>query len=422
MTTVSARHALPHQLESCVRRCDGTTTDRIAAIGARIGCHVIILDEDLSIRTCTPGTPSVVTDDLKRAIASAGQPPEVQRRANLAGLLPGQPNSELAVARIDLVDGDVALVALIESELGQLPLDPDSLQVTFASIAVELIRSEALAEGHARRIDALFHMLLCDGQLPEATVQRRASELGVVFADRNAVIALASADDNDGRPGARLSVRQRLQESIETASGAPAAVFEHQGTLCALLTLRDLVTGGELRRIADRVAREVAGLDAVSGYWIAYAGPHPHLSGVRVAIDECLQTLRVMRVTAPIGVPTGFDELGIWTILHSADQRHMRRFKDQILGPLVEHDKRRNSYLLDTLRALVRANFQSREASGMLDVHDNTVRYRMSVMAKLTGLDLTAYGDQVKADIALRINDQLRIDGGFALRAAARSA
>jgi DNA-binding PucR family transcriptional regulator len=55
----------------------------------------------------------------------------------------------------------------------------------------------------------------------------------------------------------------------------------------------------------------------------------------------------------------------------------------------------------------VRAGFEWRRAAAELGVHPNTVRYRMSVITKLTGLDLATYQDQAKADIALRAADML---------------
>ena len=107
------------------------------------------------------------------------------------------------------------------------------------------------------------------------------------------------------------------------------------------------------------------------------------------------------------GEPTGLDELGIWTVLASADRDQLALFRDATLGPLVEHDARRRSQLIETLRALVTAGFNWRPASVALAVHPNTVRYRMSVITKLTGLDLGIYADQVKADVALRITELL---------------
>jgi sugar diacid utilization regulator len=195
------------------------------------------------------------------------------------------------------------------------------------------------------------------------------------------------------------ALRQRIRRIADARGHTAAAVFARDGAVLAMLAVRGPDPG---RSLAASLAHEFSGSGAAAPPRIAYAGPHAGIAGARRAMSECLQGLRVLGLTGHPRGPAAYDELGIWTILGSADAGCLACFRDSTLGPLFEHDKRPASQLLPTLRALARAGFEWRPAAAELGVHPNTVRYRMSVITKLTGLDLATYQDRVKADIALR--------------------
>jgi DNA-binding PucR family transcriptional regulator len=56
--------------------------------------------------------------------------------------------------------------------------------------------------------------------------------------------------------------------------------------------------------------------------------------------------------------------------------------------PLVEHDLRRRSDLVRTLRAYFAAGANASEAADRMFLHRNSMLYRLQRIQKLTGLDL----------------------------------
>ncbi len=145
----------------------------------------------------------------------------------------------------------------------------------------------------------------------------------------------------------------------------------------------------------DGVAR--IGLSGIcSGYEDGAAG----LAEARLAL-ECLdrsQALADRRVLRA-------DELGVGRLLLSvAGEATAARFARQTLGPVLDAGPKRAAAMLESLEAFLLANLSVREAAATLEVHENTIRYRLSRVTDLTGLDVLANVEhQLTAQVALMV-------------------
>ncbi|MGH7856963.1 MAG: PucR family transcriptional regulator, partial [Candidatus Binatia bacterium] len=72
------------------------------------------------------------------------------------------------------------------------------------------------------------------------------------------------------------------------------------------------------------------------------------------------------------------------------------------LGPLLELGNT-GQRLIETLDAYVQANANSKVASALLNVHPNTLTYRMRQIVNLTGLDVGQPEHRLRAELALRL-------------------
>ena len=71
----------------------------------------------------------------------------------------------------------------------------------------------------------------------------------------------------------------------------------------------------------------------------------------------------------------------------------------ELVRPLVEHDLKRRSDLVRTLRAYFAAGANASEAADRMFLHRNSMLYRLERIRKLTGLDLK----DPDANLALRL-------------------
>jgi PucR family transcriptional regulator, purine catabolism regulatory protein len=81
----------------------------------------------------------------------------------------------------------------------------------------------------------------------------------------------------------------------------------------------------------------------------------------------------------------------------------MRRFYVETLGPLVEHDERKQGDLIRTLEGFFKANGNLAQAATNLDVHRNTLVYRLERISELTGLDLDDADNRLILNLALKV-------------------
>ena len=72
-----------------------------------------------------------------------------------------------------------------------------------------------------------------------------------------------------------------------------------------------------------------------------------------------------------------------------------------LVEPLVEHDRRRGSDLVKTLRTYFAAGANASEAADRLFLHRNSMTYRLERVGKLTGLDLREPGAALALQLGL---------------------
>ena len=109
------------------------------------------------------------------------------------------------------------------------------------------------------------------------------------------------------------------------------------------------------------------------------------------------------------GEVVAFDDLGLYRLLfHVSDPAELRGFVDQVLGALLEYDRQRQSSLVATLATFLEHNGNLQASARALDLHVNSVAYRVQRIQTISGLDLTQADDRLLAQVALKILDGLR--------------
>src|SRR5256885_5093280 len=98
----------------------------------------------------------------------------------------------------------------------------------------------------------------------------------------------------------------------------------------------------------------------------------------------------------------------IYTLsLHDALPISLRRFVNELLGPLLQYAQSRDTPLLETLEALSAARWIRRAAARNLGIHINSMTYRVERIESLTGLKLDDAETRVAISIALRARAML---------------
>ncbi|SMG23625.1 purine catabolism regulatory protein [Dethiosulfovibrio salsuginis] len=104
--------------------------------------------------------------------------------------------------------------------------------------------------------------------------------------------------------------------------------------------------------------------------------------------DEARKALETVRAAAGGNRVVFWKDLGAYKLLGSLyDTEAGHSFYREYIGPLIDHDKRRKSELLRTLKAMVRNNWQMKAAAQDLSVHYSTLKYRYAKICDILEFD-----------------------------------
>jgi sugar diacid utilization regulator len=274
---------------------------------------------------------------------------------------------------------------------------------TATIIALELSAERRAAEGESRAVEALTRDLIEGSDQPLA-LGRRAAFYGVALSEPHVVCLLSVRDEPAGE---RLSSARVAKEVAAVAPEVRALVGSVSKGAAVILELPRAGSTIEGVRAARCVATKLVARLADDGSVIAAlstvctaAEDYPAAYGQALELHRCIGTFgsngRFQVIAA--------DDLGAGRLLLAATNRtDADRFTRDTLGPILAEDAGSRD-LLETLRAFFTCSRSVRRSSALLDVHENTIRYRLGRIGELTGLDVAGdSGDQLAAQLALLI-------------------
>ncbi|WP_245984110.1 PucR family transcriptional regulator [Streptomyces tateyamensis] len=273
------------------------------------------------------------------------------------------------------------------------------LRLVSCAVATGYVRERqaALGEEQVAR-QALLSRLLAGGD-PWAAADRA----GIALPPCYLVLSLAiGAHPDELRPEVNRSVAahrkvRRLRHELERQSrGVPLAALSEEGGLALLPHETPVAELGaadwaRLSQLVEQLTR-ICGAPLVVA--VAAAAPGEVAGAARLAGE-------IRQVAQGAGCGPGLYRLDDVLLEYQLSRPSPARDGlAALLAPLVGRPE-----LLGTLRAFHAAGFDRRRAAGQLNVHPNTVDYRLRKAAALTGLDPGRTGDLPVLRAALAAHD-----------------
>jgi sugar diacid utilization regulator len=340
--------------------------------------------------------------------------PLAQAGAREVRISAGRPARPLDVIPIRAGMDVLGLLAVgVDAQTVDSPGRRRALEHGSTVLAVELSKERAAAEVERRLRGDLVEELLSGGlEGDEAErVARQAERLGHRLPNRAWVLVLEPDDDEtesalgargqEDRLDAALSglIRSRLPSALTLVRSA-SAVFLVPDELAIDLPAAEKLAAQVLAGAAP-VMKPGSGSVGVGNLANSVAElARSHL--------EARQALRLTRRAGGRGRVTSYRSLGAFRLLLEVQSPDaLRRFVDELLGPLLRYAESRDTPLLETLDALSGSRWVRRAASRQLGIHINSMTYRVERIQALTGLQLDDPETRVAISIALRARAML---------------
>lgn len=260
-------------------------------------------------------------------------------------------------------------------------------------------------------LDALVSGTFLDPQ--DAT--RKLAVLGLADGDRFR-IGLVAARAPDGR-------RRRLVLSSDTADElarhvtvrVPGAATAVRGTDMVLLLPtaddeHDEDPSSSQARRALEVASELVGDDTGVELTCGLSDPLDHADAAPRGLQQAAHAIDVGVRIGRSGQVVGHDGLGVYRLLlQIGDMRQLSEFAEEVLGPLIEYDATHSLDLVGTLSVYLRELGSLKQTARWLQVHKNTVSYRIGRIEELTGLCVNDAEDRLAAHLAVKIIESQQV-------------
>src|SRR4051812_11403972 len=364
------------------------------------------------VLTVTRRTLTYVLDN----IAADSIAPSDKQLAELRRMLARRPHQSVALPSIQHAFRLFSEHLYDELSAAASPERPDELLAViragrvlmrFADVGIGIVTQAYLDEMEDVRGDreivgrSLLDSVLA-GRSSSASTKRDARILGIDLIPENIVIvARAPIGETAQRPRTlRVAAKALRNELLHQLDDRRALVGIREGEVVSLCPSPTPLDG---RQAADAADTAAAVLDEL-GMSIGVSTWHARAEEIPWAYAEAREAADIAIRTGVRNRALAYDDVLVDHVLR--ENENAARVIAAALGPVREYDARRNSQLIDTLRAYIDANFSITRAARAMHVHANTLLYRLQRVRELTGRDPRNPRDVVFLALSLRLIEE----------------
>lgn len=275
-------------------------------------------------------------------------------------------------------------------------------------LALELSRERAAAEAERRLRGDLVEELLST-RMTEADAARlaaRAARLGYRLRRRMWVLTIEPDEAAAARALSERTSAIRLLRALSAVAESRhpgAMVVERAGSLVVLLP--DPPSSDEAERCALALLATAGQLTGGASFSCGVSGEKGGPVSFHGLLEQARLAVRVGRRMQRAGEVHAYRDLGAERLLLGVSPpESLHDFVDEWLGPLLRQEAqgRAAAPLIDTIDAMAATSWSPRAAARRLNVHVNTLLYRVQRARELTGRDLDDPDVRLALTLALR--------------------
>jgi PucR family transcriptional regulator, purine catabolism regulatory protein len=329
-----------------------------------LGCHLYVLDSATG-QAVLDGT-RAPSAQLRGAVLSA--------LARRGGAVPGLLRLDSGAVAVEVPYEEPTL--LVAERSAAKSFDLALLQHAATATAVEVAHA-SLRQDHQRQIGASLLAQLLDARI-DATAAEQLTGHGIV-PHQARLLVITDADDESQR---RLHIGLRRQGVNHLVlRRAPALFVLTESDAAAVAAVRDRLPGSAAG-VSNVLGSPTRAPEAAREAMWALGGIPVHGGGLAFYGDSSpLPALR--------------------------DPAEAQTLVDRTLGPLLDYDRANGTELLHSLAVFLSCRRSWQAAARELNVHRQTVVYRMERVAELTGRTLTETPDIAELWLALSAHEIL---------------
>lgn len=237
----------------------------------------------------------------------------------------------------------------------------------------------------ARQIAGQVISDIVRGTLEPADSAARLENLGISPTAKNFVL-LVSTEESKFASLATITLPTELETSI-------AGTIDSEGRQELLLVVP--TAAGDPATLGRALSHQMHNLGITAP--VGIGGAYSQANGLRWSYFEAREAAtRGLEVNVP-------ERLSLTSLLLASEDVPMADMAAEALGPLTAFDDAHGAELVETLETYLQLNGSVAAVAETLALHRNTVRYRLTQIAELTGYDPALTPDRVQLWLALAV-------------------
>ena len=351
------------------------------------------------------------TDGMPQRIHLPAPPSSIGRELRMSV---GRPPRPIDVVPVRAGADVLGLLAVdVDQSSGESEGRLRALEHGSTVLAVELSKERAAAEVERRLRGDLVEEVLAGGLEAEEAerIARQAERLGHRLPQRAWVVVLEADDDKTEAALAARGQQDRLDDALSglVRSRLPGALTLVRSASAVFLVPDELASDlGAVEKLGAQVLSAAAPVMKPGSASVGIGNLANGVAELARSHVEARQALRLTRRAGGRARVASYRSLGAFRLLLEVQSPEaLRRFVNELLGPLLQYAQSRDTPLLETLEALSAARWIRRAAARQLGIHINSMTYRVERIQTLTGLQLDDPETRVAISIALRARAML---------------
>ncbi|MBP2033972.1 purine catabolism regulator [Clostridium algifaecis] len=153
-----------------------------------------------------------------------------------------------------------------------------------------------------------------------------------------------------------------------------------------------------------KIKKELENFFNIKNFSFGIGTYHKSIDGIKTSYCEALRAFDCYKKFFNYDFIINFKDLGIYSILNNPSiSDDIQKFTNKYIKPIIDSDIENNSELLKTLKCFFDSNRSFRNCAKEMNLHHNTIRYRLKKIEELCHIDITFENDLLELELALKL-------------------
>jgi DNA-binding PucR family transcriptional regulator len=324
-------------------------------------------------------------------------------------------NYKMFIVPITAGKDNLGFVVTLEKDKPLNQLECIAMEQAATVIALELLKQKAAYETERRIKKDFLDELLERNHENEERTMNRAKQLGMDLSILYRVIAIEfTGEESDGRRTGQSDVMdsagsfcQALERIIKQVSENMVLIGRKNNIIVILSPGGSKCDAGlDLCEVAERLEKKFSINYPHCRWYIGIGSPCTGVANFSSSYQDACTTIEVIKSLKYGNKCKAYEQLGVFGLLN-INLEQFRKFTNQVIGSLLEYDKKHNSQLINTLSLYYKNNCNLEKAARTGFMSSSTMKYRLRRITEIANIDLNNPETNFIIQMALKIIEGL---------------